>query len=85
MEWLKEWGKPAIVIVAIGFAATCTNQRLDGIERRFNSRVDGIDQRLQVIDARTFEMNTRLSRIEGKLGVTAAASDDKTPSANAKD
>lgn len=56
MEWFKEWAKPAVIIVAIGLIANCQNQRFDAI-----------DSRLKTIDDRTFEMNTRLSRIEGNL------------------
>lgn len=59
MEWFKEWAKPAVIIVAIGLIANCQNQRFDAI-----------DSRLQTIDDRTFEMNTRLSRIEGNLDIT---------------
>ena len=91
MEWLKEWAKPAVIIVAIGIFATCgnnsINQRFDSIDNRFDSidnRFDSIDNRLQVIDQRTFEMNTRLSRIEGKLDITVNVPDNETPPANIK-
>lgn len=63
MEWVKEWAKPAVIIVAIGVVATCQNQRFDSID----GRLDSMDNRLQVIELRTFNMNTRLSRIEGNL------------------
>ena len=98
MEWLKEWAKPAVVIVAIGVFATCgnnaINQRFDSINQRFgsinqrfdsiNQRFDSIDNRLQAIDQRTFEMNTRLSRIEGKLDITINAPVNETPPAKIK-
>ena len=96
MEWLKEWAKPAVIIVAVGVFATCgnnaLNQRFDSIDQRFGSidqrfnsidqRFDSMDSRLQAIDKRTFEMNTRLSRIEGKLDITMNISDNETPPAD---
>lgn len=77
VEWFKEWAKPAVVIVAIGFIANCQNQRFDSIE----TQLDGLDNRLQVIDERTFEMNTRLSRIEGKLDITVNVPNNESPPA----
>ena len=68
MKWLKEWLKPVVVIAAVVIFATCTNQRFTGIEKQ-----------LQVIDQRTFEMNTRISRIEGKLDITATVPNDQSP------
>lgn len=68
MEWFKEWAKPAVVIVAIGLIANCQNQRFDAI-----------DSRLQTIDDRTFEMNTRLSRIEGNLDVAVNVPNNESP------
>lgn len=97
MEWLKEWAKPAVIIVAIGIFATCgnnhLNQRFDRIDSRFDrmenridsrfdrmeNRIAGIDSRLQVIEERTFEMNTRLSRIEGKLDISDSLSVNELP------
>ena len=73
MESLKEWAKPAVVIVAIGLIVNCQNQRFDSLD----NRLQAIDSRLQTIDERTFEMNTRLSRIEGKLGSTASAPNEE--------
>ncbi|MDE0683991.1 MAG: hypothetical protein OXI63_13825 [Candidatus Poribacteria bacterium] len=70
MEWFKEWAKPAVVIVAIGLIANCQNQRFDTI-----------DNQLKVIDERTFEMNTRLSRIEGKLDITVNVPNNESPPA----
>ncbi|MYB61839.1 MAG: hypothetical protein F4X69_10725 [Gemmatimonadetes bacterium] len=67
MEWFKEWAKPAVVIVAIGLIANCQNHRFDAI-----------DSRLKTIDDRTFEMNTRLSRIEGNLGITVNVPNNET-------
>lgn len=68
MEWIKEWAKPAVIIVAIGLIANCQNQRFDAI-----------DSRLQTIDDRTFEMNTRLSRIEGNLDIAVNLPNNETP------
>ena len=89
MEWLKEWAKPAVIIVAIGIFATCgnnaINQRFDSIDQRFDSidqRFVSIENRLQAIDERTFDMNTRLSRIEGKLDITINVPDNETPPAD---
>ena len=75
MEWLKDWLKPVLVIAAVGISATCTNQRFN----RIDQRIIGIEKQLQVIDQRTFEMNTRLSRVEGKLDVTATVPNDQSP------
>lgn len=71
MEWFKEWAKPAVIIVAIGLIANCQNQRFDAI-----------DSRLQTIDDRTFEMNTRLSRIEGSLDNTVNVPNNEIPSSD---
>jgi len=77
VEWFKEWAKPAVIIVAIGVFATCGNNAI-------NQRFDSIDNRLQVIDERTFEMNTRLSRIEGKLDITVNVPNAETPPGDIK-
>lgn len=71
MEWFKESAKPAVIIVAIGLIANCQNQRFDAI-----------DSRLQTIDDRTFEMNTRLSRIEGSLDNTVNVPNNEIPSSD---
>lgn len=90
MKWLKDWAKPVFVVSVIGFLANCASQRFDDLNQRFddiNQRFDDVDQRfvrmdsrIQVIEKRTFEMNTRLSRIEGHWGIPAAVPDNTTPS-----
>ena len=80
MEWLNEWLKPVAVIAAVGIFATCTNHRFNRMEQRFI----GIEKQLQVIDHRTFEMNTRLSRVEGKLDITNTVPNNQSPTADPK-
>lgn len=71
MEWLKEWAKPAVIIVAVGVFATCgnnaLNQRFDSIDQRFGSidqRFNSIDQRFNSIDQRFDSMDSRLQAID---------------------
>ncbi|MXY48800.1 MAG: hypothetical protein F4Y38_05795 [Gemmatimonadetes bacterium] len=80
MKWLKEWAKPVFVVSVIGVLANCASQRFDNVDQRFDNvdqRFVRMDSRIRVIEQRTFEMNTRLSRIEGHLGIPAAVSDNE--------
>ncbi|MXZ75608.1 MAG: hypothetical protein F4207_10455 [Gemmatimonadetes bacterium] len=76
MKWLNEWAKPVFVVSVIGVLANCASQRFDDMDLRFVR----MDSRLRVIEQRTFEMNTRLSRIEGHLGIPATVSENENPS-----
>ena len=62
-----------IVVAVMGVLSNCSNQRFNGLS-----------EQLKVIDQRTFEMNTRLSRIEGKLDVTANVPPDNPLPSNLK-
>jgi len=87
MQWLKEWAKPAVVIVAIGILANCQNQRFDSIEKRIDgvdSGLDRMDLRLEYMNQRMFNMNTRLSRIEGALGIKSDVPEIGAPSKKPK-
>lgn len=77
MEWLREWAKPAVVIVAIGVFATYANNNI-------NRCFDSMDNRLQAVEKTIFEMNTRLSRIEGKLDIAVTAPGNESSPADLK-
>jgi len=72
LEWLKEWAKPALIVTVILFWGSCANSNI-------TQRFDNLDEQLKVVDQRTFEMNSRLSRIEGKLSITADGPTRDTP------
>lgn len=64
------------------------NHRFDDVDQRFDDvdqRFVRMDSRLRILEQRTFEMNTRLSRIEGHLGIPSAVADNKAPSTGRKE
>lgn len=61
------------------------DSRFEAIDNRFVALETYIAQRLQVIDRRIYEMNTRLSRIEGHLGIPATVPDRETPPVGPKE
>ena len=87
MKWLKEWAKPVFVVSVIGILASCASQRFDDVDQRFDDvdqRFVRMDNRLRVLAQSTFEMNTRLSRIEGHWGIPAAVPDNEIPPTGSK-
>lgn len=83
MKWLKDWAKPVFVVSVIGVLANCASQRFDDVDHRFDDvdhRFVRMGSRLRVIEQRTFEMNNRLSQIEGHLGIPVVVPDNTTPS-----
>ena len=58
------------------------DQRFGSIDQRFDSidhRFIGIEKQLQAIDQKTFEMNTRLSRVEENLDITDTVPINQSP------
>ena len=75
-----------LTILVVFFAGLQTmNSRFDAIDRRFETTETRIGERLQVIDQKIDELNTRLSRIEGHLRIPAAVPDNETPSTGRKE
>ena len=66
---LTQWIPPAVIIALMIYLHRSTHRRLDRMEGRLESRMDGVEKQIGDLRNRLRRLQERMARLEGTLDV----------------